>query len=398
LSDSWPQVSLTDVLSLNRSGFWGEVSAQGKSSVSVRVVRNGDISRDGALRGYAERYLTIREAEACRLVAGDLAVTTSGEVGKTWLVDKPEGLFASNFVRILRPNTDRVLPSFLRFVLDTEPAREALRSNTAGTTIPNLQKGFYGAVQFALPPLPEQNRIVGVLQEAFAAIATARANTEQNLRAASELFESHLNLAFTEHGSGWVEKPLAECLQLITYGFTNPMPTTAEGPYMITAKNVVGGRIDFASARRTSRDAFDGLLTGKSRPQVGDVLLTKDGTLGRVAVVDRTDVCINQSVALLRPNERMMPHFMRLLLSSSEYQRRMVEAAGGTTIKHIYITRVDKMGIVFPPSIQEQQSIVIKLDCLTSETQRLGRIQEQKLAALDALKQSLLHQAFTGAL
>jgi type I restriction enzyme S subunit len=254
------------------------------------------------------------------------------------------------------------------------------------------------AFDFPLPPRPEQQRIVGVLDEAFAAIETARANTEESLRNARGVFDSCLDRAFTEHDPGWVEKPLADCLRLITYGFTNPMPTTAEGPYMVTAKNVVGGRIDFASARRTSQDAFDRLLTDKSRPQVGDVLLTKDGTLGRVAVVDRAGICINQSVALLRPNERMMPQFMVHLLSSPNYQRRMVEAAGGTTIKHIYITRVDKMSVAFPDSHDEQKRIVSNLDSLNSEIQGLANVHEQKLAVLDELKQSPLHQAFTGAL
>lgn len=253
-------------------------------------------------------------------------------------------------------------------------------------------------LEIGYPSKSEQRRIVGILDEALAAIAAVRANTEQNLRNAGGAFESYLNGVFTQRGPGWVEKPLVACLNLITYGFTNPMPTTHEGPYMITAKNVVGGRIDFASTRRTSRYAFETLLTDKSRPKIGDVLLTKDGTLGRVAVVDRTDVCINQSVALLRPNGQMNPHFMRYLLSSLDYQRRMVDAAGGTTVKHIYITRVDKMSVVFPQSSQEQQTIVANLDLLKSETQRLARLYERKIAALEALKQSLFHQAFTGAL
>jgi type I restriction enzyme S subunit len=167
---------------------------------------------------------------------------------------------------------------------------------------------------------------------------------------------------------------------------------------MITARNVVGGRIDYASTRHTSQEAFETLLTDKSRPRLGDVLLTKDGTLGRVAVVDKQDTCINQSVALLRTNARMTPHFMRFLLSSRGYQKKMIDDAGGTTIKRIYITRVDKMPVVFPDSAEEQGKIVCELNTLAAECKRLERFYERKLAALEELKQSLLQQAFNGEL
>ncbi len=254
------------------------------------------------------------------------------------------------------------------------------------------------AIEIPVPDLAEQNRIVGLLDEAFEGLATAQTLAERNYNNALKLFDSHLRTVFSQRGKGWVTAPLADCLELITYGFTNPMPTVDAGPYMITAKNVIGGRIDYASARRTSQKAYDTLLTDKSRPRVGDVLLTKDGTLGRVAVVDQPNTCINQSVALLRPNSRMKAEFMRYLLSSADYQQRMVDDAGGTTIKHIYITRVDKMPVTFPESLHEQQRIAGELDALGADTQRLITLYERKKALLALLKQSLLHHAFNGKL
>ena len=59
-------------------------------------------------------------------------------------------------------------------------------------------------------PLPEQQRIVGILDEAFDGIATAKANAEKNLQNARALFESHLQSVFTQRGEGWVEKKLSE--------------------------------------------------------------------------------------------------------------------------------------------------------------------------------------------
>lgn len=266
-----------------------------------------------------------------------------------------------------------------------------------GTTFKELSATRLKGVRVPLPPLSEQERIVAILDEAFAAIVTATAKAERSLANARRLFESQLNVLFSRRDASWSACPLGDLLERITYGFTNPMPTTDEGPYLVTAKNINVSRILYEHARHTSQEAFDTLLTDKSRPRVGDVLLTKDGTLGRLAVVDRDNICINQSVALLRPNERVDPQFLKYLLSSPHYQRRMAEDAGGTTIKHIYITRVDKMEVAFPP-LAEQRHLVEAIDVYLAKTRNLERACQQRVACLTELKQSILHKAFTGEL
>ena len=185
-------------------------------------------------------------------------------------------------------------------------------------------------------------------------------------------------------------------LQRITYGFTNPMPTEDEGPFLLTANDVNYGRILWESARHTSQHAFDHDLTDKSRPRRDDVLLTKDGTLGRVAIHDGRHACINQSVALLRPRKnRVTSEFLANVLLSRRYQDRMVFEAGGTTIKHIYITRLQKMP--FPvPSLNEQQSINAKID---ATRQRVDLLSEKISSSIDRLKEyrsALITAAVTG--
>ena len=144
--------------------------------------------------------------------------------------------------------------------------------------------------------------------------------------------------------SEWKKVKLDDCLELITYGFTNPMPDTLSGPWKVTAKDINNGRIVFETARHTSQEAFDNDLTDKSRPKKGDILLTKDGTLGRLAIVGDERVCINQSVALLRVNKDILSvPYLYYLLSTPLYQAKMIADAGGAAIKHIYITRVNQL-------------------------------------------------------
>ncbi len=188
----------------------------------------------------------------------------------------------------------------------------------------------------------------------------------------------------------WIVEPLEKFTTFISYGFTNPMPTTVKGPYMLTAKDINGGKIQYREARQTSIDAFNKLLTSKSKPIKNDLLLTKDGTLGRLALVEDEPVCINQSVAVLRPNQRIVPNFFQLLLESEYYQDQMLENAGGSTIKHIYITVVNKMLLGLPQSLVEEQKIAIALSDTDALISELEKLIEKKQAIKTATMQQLL--------
>jgi type I restriction enzyme S subunit len=190
----------------------------------------------------------------------------------------------------------------------------------------------------------------------------------------------------------WSLLPLEYFTSYISYGFTNPMPTTHSGVYMITARDINNGRIQFETARCTTVEAYRTLLTPKSRPVVGDLLLTKDGTLGRLAIVDTQTVCINQSVAILRPNNKANVRFLKLLLESQVYQKRMQEDAGGSTIKHIYITIVNRMPIALPPTLREQEAIAGALSDADAWIESL----EQMIAKKRQIKQGAMQELLTG--
>lgn len=190
--------------------------------------------------------------------------------------------------------------------------------------------------------------------------------------------------------SEWNKVKLDDCLELITYGFTNPMPDTAVGPWKVTAKDIINGKIDYDSARHTSEEAFENDLTDKSRPLKDDILLTKDGTLGRLAIVGDEKICINQSVALLRVKKDIVyVPFLYYLLSTPLFQGMMLADAGGATIKHIYITRVNQLSIPLPP--YEQQIIIA--NNLSRYDSLIGNYQKQ-IKLLEEAAQRLYKEWF----
>jgi len=188
----------------------------------------------------------------------------------------------------------------------------------------------------------------------------------------------------------WITGKLEEYFSLISYGFTNPMPTVRSGIYMITAADIHGGKLQYDSARNTSEAAYQTLLTAKSKPKRNDILLTKDGSLGRLALVDDEIICINQSVAVIRPNERVEPDFLKILLESPAYQKKMIEDAGGSTIKHIYITIVNLMTIAVPKSLPEQRAIAVTLSDVDAMIASLDRMIVKKRDMKQAAMQELL--------
>ncbi|MCR9098937.1 MAG: restriction endonuclease subunit S [bacterium] len=268
---------------------------------------------------------------------------------------------------------------------------------------------------FAAPTSIEQTTIANFLDHKTNQIDTAIDKHRQLIELLREHRAAIINEAVTkglnpdapmkDSGVEWIGEVPAHwevtkvgyLLSFIGYGFTNPMPTKREGVFMLTANDVRDGFIDFENARKTSIKAYEQNLTDKSRPELNDVLLTKDGTLGRVAICNKVPVCINQSVAVLRAKKsQIVPEFLSFLLRSHTYNDRMIFDAGGTTIKHIYITRLSKMEICISPKLDEQKKIV---NFIQSETTRIDReitLAQQEIDLLQEYRQSLIAEAVTG--
>lgn len=185
----------------------------------------------------------------------------------------------------------------------------------------------------------------------------------------------------------------------VTYGFTRPMPHVSEGPAIITAKNVAFGRIDFTSAAHTGVKEFNA-LSPKDRPVPGDILVTKDGTIGRAAIVREhvPPFCINQSVAViwLRSCTADRSYLLRTIEAPST-QRRMEEYARGMAMQHLSIIDFAKIPLPLAP-IEEQKEIANILETSLSQIEKTRDDVEKKTGLLDRLEQSILASAFRGEL
>lgn len=268
-----------------------------------------------------------------------------------------------------------------------------------GTTFKELSGGKLKEVPVPVAPLPEQHRIVAILDEAFDGIATARANAEKNRQNARALFESHLQSIFTQRGEGWVEKTIEEVCIIGDGNHSSNYPRKEElveaGIPFIRATNLIAGRISGADMRFLSSQKHAQLKKGHLK--TGDILITNRGEIGKTAIVDSAynNSNLNSQIAWLRCRDSMNNKFLFYVLNSGGIQEYFQSSKSGTALQQFTIKQLKELRVLSPPTTK-QQAIVEQLDTISKETQRLETLYQQKLAALDELKKSLLHQAFSG--
>jgi type I restriction enzyme S subunit len=308
---------------------------------------------------------------------------------------------------ILRFQSNQLLPEFFNLYSQSLDYLKRVDSETTGTTRKRISRSKLGQITIPVPPLPEQRRIVGILDEAFEGIATAKANSEKNLRNARAIFESHLQSAFTHCGPGWLEKSLSD-LCTIKHGFAfdgaDFSSDVAEGnPLVITPGNFTeDGKLLF-NEKNTKR--FSGKPSSEFRFDVDDLVVvmtdlsSKMKILGKPAFVETDDVLHNQRIGrVIFLNDFIEKRLLYYFMMTERFLKNIKQSATGTMVKHTAPKRILSNVIQFPASRKDQRAIVSRLDDLREETQYLESLYQQKLAALDALKKSLLHKAFDGEL
>jgi type I restriction enzyme, S subunit len=245
--------------------------------------------------------------------------------------------------------------------------------------------------------LSEQKQIVGILDEMLEGIAKACSDVERNLQNARALFESHLQSVFTRRPD---EVPLSKLASDVTDGDHSPPPKAPTGVSFITISDIVKRtrEVDFSNTFTVPAEYFRNLKPNK-KPRVGDILYTVTGaTLGiPVLVKEQRDFCFQRHIGLVRPKPDTDSAWLTYALLSPQVFRQATLGSTGAAQKTVSLSVL--RGLKVPKlALAEQKCIAARLDSLAAETERLASLYERKLAALEALKKSLLHQAFTGKL
>jgi type I restriction enzyme S subunit len=306
-----------------------------------------------------------------------------------------EGCVSSHLATIVADAT-QMEPRYLLYFLSTIAAQDLVQDHA----YPSLNLPTISGISIQAPPLPEQRRLVGILDEAFAGIATAKANAEKNLQNARALFESHLQSVFTQRGNGWVDRKLGDVFEIGSSKRIMESEWTSAGVPFYGGKEIVKlakfGSV--VSNNYISDEKYRDYASKYDMPRQNDILITARGTIGVGYIVQGGDKFYYKdgNIISMRGKKPTNPHFVLYAFRSNVMTDQFAELAG-TTVRHLPIEKAKEL-VLRMPEFAAQNSVVDDIRKIEAETQRLASLYERKLAALDALKKSLLHQAFTGEL
>jgi type I restriction enzyme S subunit len=320
-----------------------------------------------------------------------LMVCIGASIGKTGITLIP--ISCNQQINAFTPN-EKCLPKFYYHLLSSDYFFKKVMKRSSQATLPMINKTKWQNIEIPLPPLPQQKQIVAILDKAFAAIDTAKANAAQNLQNAKELFESYLQNVFENRWNDWEEKRLDEICE-ITSKLIDPKESQYQEFIHIGAGNIVsekGTLVDLKTAKA------ENLISGKFLFDESMVLYSKIRPyLKKIVKCDFKGLCSADIYPLVPFKDKMTQSFLCHLLSSYHFTEYAIEGsqrAGMPKVnrKHLFAYSF------YCPSIKEQEKIVQKLDSLSAETKKLEAIYKQKIADLEELKKSVLQKAFSGQL
>jgi type I restriction enzyme S subunit len=400
MKQGWELKKFEELIQENQIGLIKSAKEQGNDK-PFRYLKMDSITADNNLvhNKYVFVDATNDELKKFTLKDGDFLFNTRNSyelVGKTCVfssIDQDPTLFNNNIMRVVFKKG--ILSRFINYAFSSEQVKVRLQKFKSGTTsVVGIYYNGLRNLEIPLPPLPEQKRIVAILDEAFVAIAKAKANAEKNLKNAKELFERYLQGVF-ENGN-WKKKELRDITTVLGDGLHGTPKYTVDGDYyFINGNNLKDGIIELKeSTKRVNVGEFN-----KHKKNLTDrtVLVSINGTLANVAFYKGEKIILGKSACYFNLKEDVDKSFVRYVLSSPYFIQYAHKEATGATIKNVSLKSMREFKVPLP-IINEQQTIVRQLDALRAETLKLESIYQKKINDLEELKKSILQKAFAGEL
>jgi len=288
------------------------------------------------------------------------------------------------------PAIDR---SFLQYWLMSGPVVREIDRTSTGARMPRANVNAVLDFDAPLPPLPEQKRIVAVLDEAFQGIDRAVANTEKNLANARELFESYLNAVFSEAGDQWTNSKVSELAQHCLGKMLDKKKNKGILRPYLRNLNVRWFEFDL---RDVLEMRFENHEVDRFSAKKGDLLICEGGYPGRAAVWNSDKpVFFQKAIHRVRFPNPSQSIWLAYFLYHLTARNRLANFFTGAGIQHFTKQTLADLRLPLPPH-DELELHLKELDELRGQCAFLEVKYAKKKNALAGLKQSILHKAFAG--
>ena len=396
----WTTKPLGEICSITRGGSPRPIQAFLTSeSDGINWVKISDATASGKyIYETAEKIKPSGVARSRIVKDGDFLLSNSMSFGRPYIM-RTTGCVHDGWL-VLSEYQESFNQDLLYHLLGSPQVFSQFDRLAAGSTVRNLNIELASKVIVPIPTLEEQRRIVTLLDEAFADIATAKANAEKNLHNARELLDSHIQSVFTDKSQKWPDRLLGDVFDIGSSKRIYEADWTTQGVPFFGGKEIVKlakfGSVESASF--ISEDKYQEYASKYEMPKVGDILMTARGTIGVGYIVQQGDKFYYKdgNVISLRAKTPSNPQFVLFAFKTNAILDQLTLLVG-TTVSHLPIEKAKMLKICLP-DLAEQNFVVDHLETVERHSKKLESIYRQKLTALDDLKKSLLHQAFSGQL
>ncbi|EGH4467942.1 restriction endonuclease subunit S [Campylobacter lari] len=339
----------------------------------------------------------------------NLYISIAGTIGKSGIIPKElnGSILTENAVK-LEYIQNNVSNKFMYFFTLSNMFKTQIQISTKIVTQPKLAITRLKQIEIPLPPLQEQERIVGILDESFAKIDESIKILEQDLLNLDELMQSALQKAFNplkdnakenyKLPQGWEWKSLGE-ICFITDGTHKTPNYIKTGIPFLSVKNISKGFFDLSDIKYISLEEHNKLIK-RAKPEFGDILICRIGTLGKAIKISLDfEFSIFVSLGLLKPKVKIISDYLVYFLNSYFIEGWIDnnKVGGGTHTAKLNLNILEKCPIALPP-LKEQEQIALYLDELSSHVKNLKQNYQMQIKNLQELKKSLLDKAFQGRL
>jgi type I restriction enzyme S subunit len=321
---------------------------------------------------------------------GDILFAMIGTIGNPTIVETDEEFSIKN-VALFKFSKSSVSARYFLHLLQSHFIKDQFEKETRGGNQKFVSLGMLRNLKIPLPPLEEQKRIAAVLDKADEVRAKRRAALVQ--------FDSLLQSVFLDM-FGEPEHTIykAECLDDVCEKITDGAHLTpsyvSEGVAFLRVSDVQGKFIDWSSVKRIPVNEHQEMMR-RCRPEKGDVLYSKNGTIGIPRLIDWTEeFSFFVSLAILKPKrDRLLGEYLESFLKTPFALRQATKHTKTGTVSNLHLTEIKKIKLPLPPLDTQQKWVLMK-----NSLQKKREVYEKALNLTEIFFKSLQQRAFAGEL
>ena len=366
---------------------------------------------------------TVTELEKFRLKKDDVIITKDSEspddIGvPVFVVEDMEKSVCGYHLAQVTSDKKQLLGNFLFRFLETNISKAYFEINSHGVTRFGLGKDSIGSLFIIQPSICEQEQVSKFLDRETFNIDSQIRNNKKLIELLKEKRQAIINQAITkgidskvpmkDSGIEWIGK-IPKHWKINKIKFTSYVKGrigwqglrsdefTKEGPYLVTGTEFKDGKVDWKNCYHVEpwRYEQDPYIQVKN----DDVLITKDGTIGKIALVENIPgpTTLNSGVMVIRQlHNSYLPKFMYWILQSEQFTQYVEYVKTGSTIKHLYQETFENLIFSHPESLDEQKQISHFIEIEISKVDSLTLKIEYQIKKLEEFRQSLISSAVTG--